>query len=45
MLWILQSNGKIDVKLVSNKKDYLKLTSKSSYMSQKLFRNNLVMIR
>ena len=35
MLWTLQNNRKIDVKLVSNKKDYLKLTSTSSYMSKK----------
>ena len=35
---------KIDVKLVSNKKDYLKCTSKQSYKSQKIFDNNLVEI-
>ena len=35
----------IDVKLVNNKKDYLKCTSKPSYMSNKLFDNNLVVIR
>ena len=34
----------IDVILVSNKKDYLKWTSKPSYMSQKMFHNNLVVI-
>ena len=34
-----------NVKLVSNKKDYLKWTSKLSYMSHKIFDNNLVMIR
>ena len=34
----------IDVILVSNKKDYLKWTSKPSYMSQKMFDNNLVVI-
>ena len=33
-----------DVKLVSNEHDYLKWTSKSSYMSQKIFNNNLVVI-
>ena len=34
-----------DVKLVSNKKDNLKWTSKPSYMSYKLFDNDLVVIR
>ena len=34
-----------DVKLKSNKKDYLKCTSKPSYMSHKLFDNNLVAMR
>ena len=29
--------NRIDVKLVSNKKDYLKWTSKPSYMSYKIF--------
>ena len=33
-----------DVRLVSNKKSYLKWTSKSSYMSQKIFDNDLVPI-
>ena len=33
-----------DVKLVSNKKDYLKWTSKSSYMAHKIFDNDLVAI-
>ena len=37
-------NG-IDVKLVNNEKDYLKWTSKLSYMSQKIFENDLAMIR
>ena len=37
--------NKIDVKLVSNKKYYLKWTSKPSYMSHKVFGNNLVTIR
>ena len=36
--------NKIDVKLI-NEKDYLKCTSKPSYMSQKIFDNNLVAIR
>ena len=33
--------NRIDVKLVSNKKDYLKCISKSSYMSHKIFDNDL----
>ena len=36
--------NRIDVKLVSNKKDYLKWTSKPSYMSHKIFVNDLVAI-
>ena len=36
--------NRIDVKIVSNKKDYLKSTSKPSYMSHKIFENNLVAI-
>ena len=36
---------RIDVKLVNNEKDYLKHTSKPSYMSHKIFDNNLVAIR
>ena len=36
---------RIDVNLVSNEKDYLKCTSKPSYMSYKIFDNNLVGIR
>ena len=35
----------INVKLVNNEKDYLKCTSKPSYMSHKIFDNNLVAIR
>ena len=31
----MEKINKIDVKLVNNKKDYLKWTSKVSYMSQK----------
>ena len=37
--------NRIDVKLVSNEKDYLKWTSKPSYKSHKIFDNNLVAIR
>ena len=36
--------NRIDVKLVSNKEDYLKWTSKPSCMSQKISDNNLVAI-
>ena len=36
---------RIDVTLVNNEKDYLKFTSKPSYMSNKIFDNNLVAIR
>ena len=32
--------NRIDVKFVSNKKNYLKWTSKPSYMSQKIFGND-----
>ena len=37
--------NRIDVKLVSNKKEYLKWTSKPSYMSHKIFDNDLFAIR
>ena len=37
--------NRIDVKLVNNEKDYLKCTSKPSYMSHKISDNNLVAIR
>ena len=37
--------NRIDVKLVSNKKDYLKWAYKPSYMSRKIFDNDLVAIR
>ena len=37
--------NRIDVKLVNNGKDYLKWTSKPSYMSKKIFDNDLVTIR
>ena len=36
--------NRIDVRHVSNEKDYLKWTSKPSYMSQKIFDNDLVAI-
>ena len=36
--------NRIDVKLVSNKKDYLKWTSKPGYMSHNIFDNDLVAI-
>ena len=36
--------NRIDIKLVKNKKDYLKCTSKPSYISHKIF-DNLVVIR
>ena len=36
--------NRIDVKLVINKKDYLQWTSKTSYMSHKIFDNHLVAI-
>ena len=37
--------NRIDVKLASNKKDYLKWKTKPSYMSHKIFDNDLVAIR
>ena len=37
--------NRIDVKLVSNKKEHLRWTSKPSYMSHKIFDNDLVAIR
>ena len=37
--------NRIDVKLVSNEKDYSEYTLKPSYMSHKIFDNNLVAIR
>ena len=36
--------NKIDVKLVSNKKDYLKWTFKPCYMSHKILDNDIVLI-
>ena len=36
--------NRIDVKLINNEKDYLKCTSKPSYMSHKIFDNTLVVI-
>ena len=37
--------NRIELKLINNKKDGLKWTSKPSYMSQKIFDNDLVAIR
>ena len=37
--------NRIYIRLVSNKNDYLKSTSKPSYMLQKIFKNDLVAIR
>ena len=37
--------NRIDVKLVNNEADYLKWRSNPSYMSQKIFDNDLVAIR
>ena len=37
--------NRINIKLASNKNDYLKWTPKLSYMSQKIFDNDLVAIR
>ena len=37
--------NRIDLKVVNNKKDYLKCTSKPSYLSHKIFGNNLVAMR
>ena len=37
--------NRIDLRLTSIKKDYLKWTSKTSYMSQKIVYNDLVAIR
>ena len=37
--------NRINVKLVSNGKDYLKSTLKSSHMSHNIFDNNLVAMR
>ena len=36
--------NRIDVKLVKNEKHFLKCTSKPSYMSHKIFDNNIVVI-
>ena len=38
------ARNRIDVQLVSNKKGYLKWTSKPSYMSHKIFYGDLVVI-
>ena len=37
--------SRIDIKLGKNEKGYLKCTSKPSHMSQKIFDNNLIVIR
>ena len=37
--------NRIDVRLVKSEEGYLKWTSKPSYMSHKIFDNNLVAIR
>ena len=37
--------NRIDLRLATNKKDYLKSTSKSSYFSRRVFENDLVTIR
>ena len=37
--------NRIDVKLASNKRNYLKWTSKRGYLSHKIFDNDLVTIR
>ena len=37
--------NRINIKLVNDEKDNLKCTSKPSYMSHKVFGNNLVTIR
>ena len=37
--------SRIDVRLENNEKDYLKCSSKPSYISHKIFDNNLVAIR
>ena len=37
--------NRINVKLVNNKKDYLKCTPKPSYILHKIFDNNLVAMR
>ena len=39
------SRNKTDVKLVNNKKNYLKCTARPSYILRKTFDNNLVAIR
>lgn len=36
---------RVDVGLINNQKDYLKGTSKPSYLGQKIFDNNLVAIQ
>ena len=41
----MKLGNRIDVKLVSDKTDYLKWESKPNYMSHKTFDNDLVAIR
>ena len=41
----MENLNRIDVKLVSNKKDHLNWTSKPSYMTHKIFDIDLVVIR
>ena len=38
------ARNRINVRFVSNEKDYLKWKSKPSYISQKIFGNNLMVI-
>ena len=40
----MENLNRIDVKLVRNKKDHLKWTSKPSYISHKVFGSDLVAI-
>ena len=37
--------NRIDIRLASNKKDYLNLTSKPSFILQKMFANDSIAIR
>ena len=38
------SRKRVDIRLVNNRKDYLKWTSKPSFVTQNIFGNNLVAI-
>ena len=42
---IIIIRNRIDVKLVNNEKDCLQWTSKPSYMTQKIFENDLVAMK